>query len=403
MQRNIIMRAVPLALVLALSAAPCAAQQEYTHSIPGNTQLRTSTFSLWVPARPDSASLRGVLAVSDYESGREIYDDQRFRDWATQRGFVLLRYDMRNRNPTLFLAKEQAAVDRLFQEVLPHFATAAARPELAHLNVSYTGLSQAGWQAVALADLAPHRTIATLPIHDSTGERAPQQASVTTGLAVPSLHLVGRNDNVNMGSLANGNTYAQTIINFVAARRTAGALTAFTIQPNTGHTQWEGNEPHGVAIMIDWLSAVVDLRVASDPTLPPVPLSDTDGWATQVSITFGASLPWVTATSAQIQGFASVPLADRPTQFWLPSYGFATQWHQYTLSGLHIPYTPGCSTPPPGPDVNQDCRFDLDDLYEVTTTPVDVNRDAVADPTDISILRDWLRRNEHADLLRGRN
>lgn len=375
-----------------------AAQQEYQHQIAGTPALRPSTFSLWMPERPTFSPFRGVLAVSDYEAGREIYDDPRFRGWALDAGFALLRFNMRNRNATLNLAKEQAAVDRLFIEALPHFATVSGRPEIAAVGVIYTGLSQAGWQAIAFADLAPERAIATLPIHDSTGDRAPQQGSILTGLGVPSLHLVGRNDNVNQGTLAAGNTYAQTIVSFVTARRAAGALVGHAIQPDTGHTQWEGNEPDGVPLMLDWLTAVVGLRVPPDPTLPLITLTGDAGWSGSLSVSFNASSPWITATAARIAPLCSVAMGDRLSTLWLPSYGFATQWHTYATSGRYEPYGPACPIGPIGPDVNGDCAFTVDDLYAATQTPADIDRDGTPSVQDSRLLECWLRRIEAAGL-----
>ncbi|MDX2146672.1 MAG: hypothetical protein SFZ23_04050 [Planctomycetota bacterium] len=380
----------------------CIGQQEYTHSIGSTPELRPSTFSLWIPDIPATTPVRGVLAISDYEAGREMYDDARFRAWASQSGFALLRFDLRSRDTTLNLAKTQPALNRLFNEAMPHFAGVALRSELASVNMIFTGLSQAGWQAVAFADLAPHRTIAVLPIHDSTGERVPQQALITTGLGVPALHLVGRNDNVNMGTLAAGTLYAQTIVNFVTTRRAAGGLVSYLIRPNTGHTQWEGNEPHGVPIMIDWLTAVVALRVAPDPAQPPIELSATDGWAGSLNVTFNASVPWITATSFSIAPFCALDQSTQPTRLWLPSYGFASQWHTYLLTGQYATFAPNCPTVPAGPDLNADCQFDVDDLYVMTQSPIDIDRDGVTSPEDTRALECWLRRSELTDMSSGR-
>lgn len=318
------------------------AQQEFTHTIAGTVDLRESTFSLWVPAEVASEGVRGVLAVSDWEAGAEIYDDQRFRDWAAGQRFALLRYSMRNRNATLVLARSQSAVDRLFDEALPHFAVSASLPLLDEVGVVFTGLSQAGWQSVALADLAPDRVIAILPIHDSTGDRAPEQARVTTGLGVPALHLIGERDNVNMGSIALGNTYPQTISGFVIERRAAGGLVAMAIQPDTGHTAWEGNEPHSVSLMLDWLSAVVALRVPADPASTLVDLSDADGWSGRLGLTFSGVAPWVTVSEASVQSFASVLPEEAPQRLWLPGYPFASQWLTYAQTGQYAPPSADC-------------------------------------------------------------
>ncbi len=330
-----------------------------------------------------------------------MYDDARFRQWATQSGFALLRFDLRNRDATLNLAKTQPALNRLFDEAMPHFAGVASRAELANVNMIFTGLSQAGWQAVAFADLAPHRTIAVLPIHDSTGERVPQQALVTTGLGVPALHLVGRNDNVNMGTLAAGTLYAQSIVTFVTARRAAGGLVSYLIRPDTGHTQWEGNEPHGVPIMIDWLSAVVALRVPPDPAKSPIALSDEVGWAGNLNVTFNASVPWITAISFSIAPFCALDPSSHSTRLWLPGYGFASQWHAYLLTGQYAPHAPECPTAPVGPDVNGDCLFNVDDLYTVVQSPTDIDRDGVVTTEDSLAVECWLRRGEVADLSSG--
>jgi hypothetical protein len=384
------------------AACPCLGQQEYTHSIGSTPELRPSTFSLWIPALPAAGALRGVLAISDYESGRQIYDDARFREWAAQSRFALLRFDLRSRDATLNLAKTQPALNRLLNEAMPHFAGVSSRAELASVNMIFTGLWQAGWQAVAFADLAPERTIAVLPIHDSTGERAPQQALVTTGLGVPALHLVGRNDNVNMGSLADGTLYSQSIVTFVTSRRAAGGLVSYLIRPNTGHTQWEGNQPHGVPIMIDWLSAVVALRVPPNPGERPIALSANDGWAGSLSVTFNASVPWITANSFSIAPFVALDPSIHTTRLWLPSSGFAMQWHAYLATGQYVPYAPGCPSSPAGPDVNGDCRFDIENPYAITLNPTDIDRDGAIMPEDARAVEYWLRRGEVVDMSMGR-
>ena len=387
--------------LMAVAACPCSGQQEFSHSIASTPELRPSTFSLWIPEMPAASPIRGVLAVSDYESGREVYDDARFRAWATQMGFAILRFSLRNRDSTLNLAKTQPALDRLFHEAMPHFAVASSRPELISVGMIFTGLSQAGWQAVAFADLAPNRTIAVLPIHDSTGERVPEQALVATGLGVPALHLVGRNDNVNMGTLAAGTLYAQSIVTFVTTKRAAGGLVSYLIRPNTGHTQWQGNEPHGVPIMIDWLTAVVALRVPPDPSQPPIALSAHDGWAGTLNVTFNASVPWITANSFSIAPFCALDPATHPTRLWLPSYGFATQWHTYLLTGQYASFGSACTTAPLGPDLNGDCQFNVDDLYALTQSPTDIDRDGMITPEDTRAVECWLRRGEAADLSSG--
>jgi hypothetical protein len=61
----------------AVAVRPCCGQQEFSHSSGSTPELRASTFSLWIPAMPAASTVRGVLAVGDYESGREMVRGKR--------------------------------------------------------------------------------------------------------------------------------------------------------------------------------------------------------------------------------------------------------------------------------------------------------------------------------------
>lgn len=59
---------------------------------------------------------------------------------------------------------------------------------------------------------------------------------------------------------------------------------------------------------------------------------------------------------------------------------------------------PGCNNA----DRNCDQRIDIEDLYAMNQSPVDLNGDGVADSGDASALELFLRKNEIADMTSGR-
>lgn len=329
-----------LGSLLALARAAVAAEWTFTAPAGIPSEIRNnSTFELFIPdTLPTNQPVRGLLAVFNYEGGAEMYLDARVRDWAARENLGILRHRIRNLDPQLNVAKTQGAVDILFDTALPELAGLSGRPEVAHSSVIWSGLSQAGWASVELANLAESRTIAALPIHESTGDRNPALGASLAGLTIPTLHVIGEDDNVNQGTLAENSLYAQTIIKFAKARRANGGLNAIAIQRNTGHTDWDGGTPSDMSFMLDWMSVVVDARVPSViPTTAPYTLSTLDessGFLGAMDLTFNQGSPFVSVNSASIEPYSPVGALDK---WWLPNEAIGSAWRDYNATGTYAP------------------------------------------------------------------
>lgn len=329
------------AVVVAAVAAP-ALGGEWSLSVPTGVpgEIRpNSMYELFIPdSIPSNQPVRGLLAVFNYEGGAEMYTDPRIREWAARENLGIVRHLVRNTNSMLTVAKTQGAVDQMFNTALPTLAASSGRPEVAHTSLIWTGLSQAGWGSIALGNLSPTRTLAVLPIHDSTGDRDPALGDSLQGLSIPTLHLLGTNDNVNQGLLATGNLYAQTIVGLADRRRGNGALTSIAIQRNTGHTQWDGRNDTDLNFMLDWVSTVVDLRVPSviptDVPYVPATLAESSGTLGTLGLAFNQGTPFVSVTSASVESYAPVGARDK---WWLPTDAFGTAWQQYNSTGTYAP------------------------------------------------------------------
>lgn len=332
-----------LVLTLAL-AAPAVRGQEYiyTHA-PGLSDIRpNSTFELWVSdQQPAGQPVRGLVAIFNYEGQAAMYTDPRFRAWAARENLGLLRHRMRNYDNQFTIAKTPSAANLLIGTALPALAAQSGRPEIADAGLIWTGLSQGGWASVALGNFSESRTIAVLPVHDSTGARDPSLATSTLGLTIPTLHLLGERDNVNGGTLAAGDLYAQTIVGHATQRRALGSLSAIAVQRDAGHTQWGGPPQNGdtdVNFMQSWMETVVDLRVPEVIT-PGTPyalatLTDPSGRLGTLDLQYGDGNPFVQVTGGAIGPYDTVnPLQ----QWWLPNADIGQYWRDYNVTGVPEP------------------------------------------------------------------
>ncbi len=158
------------------------------------------------------------------------------------------------------------------------------------------------------------------------------------GLNLPTLHVIGEDDNVNAGSLAGGDLYPLTIKDLAERRRANGGLTAIAVQRDTGHTRWDGRTPFDLSFMLDWMSAVADKRVPQS-IVPGTPYSlnsidEQSGYLGELDLLFADSPPFITVTSATVGPFAQ---PDARQKWWLPDEAIATAWRDYNATGAYAP------------------------------------------------------------------
>lgn len=331
--------AVAVAVAVGCGMSARAGEWSFTvaNGVPGQIG-QNSLYELFLPDTPPKpAPLRGLLAVFNYEGGAQMYSDPRVRSWAARENLGIIRHRVRNTDSQLTIAKTQPAVDMMFGQALPALAAACGRPEVADASLIWSGLSQAGWAAVELANLSPGRTLAVLPIHDSAGARDPGLAGSLDGLGVPTLHVIGASDNVNGGTLASGTLYAQTIMGFAQTRRANGALNAVVVQRNAGHTHWAGRTDTDLSFMLDWAAAAVDRQVpeSGSGTVPArlFPISEESGFLGSLGVSFAQSNPFIRVTSATAEAYEA---AGARGKWWLPTSSIGEAWQDYNLSGAYV-------------------------------------------------------------------
>lgn len=280
--------------------------------------LRRAEFSIWLPASiDDNQPIRGVLGVSDYEAGGTLYEDPAWRRLAEQLHCAILKYDLERPAPKHKLAKDQAAADAIVKATR-HFAEQTGRPELAHAPLVLTGLSQGGWQAVALANRMPQRVAAIVSYHEATPTRAPEEGRNPAGFGVPMLHVMG------------GKCFlTPQIYPWVLESRAKGALKTVILQPGVPHHKM--GDQGMVAI---WLADVFNQRVPQTNTPgQPIRLADlpADGGPRgSLVIEFAEDAKKGTRiTEARLleQG------ATDQTSIWLPSDTVAQAWLTYSRTG----------------------------------------------------------------------
>ena len=207
--------------------------------------IAKAEFALWLPeSLPVDRPVRGVLGTSDYEGGRRLHDDPAWRALACELSFVCLRYRVEMRTDFHKVCKDERA-EKLLHEALADFARQCERPEIEHSGLVLTGLSQAGWQATALAARMSRRVIATVAFHEATPIHQHDLCQVEAGHTVPQLHVMG------------GRCFLTPYIQpWALEARQQGALWTTCLQANTPHAK-----VGDLSFVRLWLKEVVALRV----------------------------------------------------------------------------------------------------------------------------------------------
>jgi hypothetical protein len=226
---------------------------EWTFSpAPTPAGLTEARVRLFVPDTllHSGQALRAVVAASDYQAGREVYVDSAWRAFAEREQCALLLHALGQDHPRFKLAKGETAVAAL-EDALQHFAGVARRPELARVPWVLVGLSQSAWQAHALANLRPERTLALIPFHASTSPHAPETYAHPGTQDVPTLLVMAAEE-----------TFPIEMLSFAQKGATSGRPWTYFLQLRVPHHQLGPPD-----FPLRWLGAVLAQRLAPDGTL----------------------------------------------------------------------------------------------------------------------------------------
>lgn len=313
MRRSATTALLPRLLLALLGAAPVsgrAAEFEFTVA-PPPPGLAAARFRLHVPdeVAGSPTPLRAVLAFADYEAGRELFTIPAWRAFAARERCGLLLHTLGQDHPRFKLAKGEAAVAAL-EAALAYFATAAARPELAHAPWVLAGLSQSAWQAHAFGNLRPARTLALLLFHASTSPHAPEEY----------LH-PGTQDVPALLAMAGDEAFPIEMLSFARTGAQRGRPWTYLLQPGVPHHRLGQPE-----FPLHWLGAVLAQRLAPDGTLRRI--DPATGWRAD----YGEYSPQPNrrrAARAEVFPAGGVPAEPaRGAVLWLPDEATARAWRE---------------------------------------------------------------------------
>lgn len=300
-----------LLLALAGAVALPAGAAEFVQAAPPPPGLTAADFRLHVPDDIPAAStpLRAVLAVADYEAGRQLFSLPEWRAFAARERCALLLHALGQEHQRFKLAKGEPAVAAL-EAALAHFAVAAARPELARVPWVLCGLSQSAWQAHAFANLRPARTLALLLFHASTSPHAPEEY----------LH-PGTQDVPALLAMAGDETFPVELLAFARSGALRGRPWTYLLEPGVPHHRL--GPP---AFPQQWLAAVIALRLAPDGTLRH--LESAAGWRADYA-EYSPAPDRRRAARAEIFPPGATPAGRRgEALLWLPGEATARAWRE---------------------------------------------------------------------------
>jgi len=263
-----------------------------------------------------------------------------FRDGATDAAKLFRQFAYDNHIIITGGVRLQARSDdpgyrRLFNERiqpgLEALATELGHPELSSLNIITIGCSGDGARAQALTYGVPERAIGTVSYHGEspfevwTDEpKTPQ----TRKWQIPFIHPAGGNDELRIPK--------QEILTRAVRRDAEGTMTR-VLQPAHGHCQYDVET--GQVFIVEWLQAVLDLRLDAQGKLRPI--DKTKSWYGKYTVRQNApgGAPWGGGTqfsAPEIHPYADVSqnLGD---YIWLPSEKVAALWLAYTRDGVLPP------------------------------------------------------------------
>lgn len=314
--------------LIVIGSVSSGAEQEMTWSPPSLPEgYRQVEFNLWIPpALNKDTPLRGVLCATSYADGKNLYTDIAWRKLAEDERCACMLYKLQTKEKKLRLGKDKVAANLILAS-LDAFAKESGHPELTTAGVVLTGLSQGGWQAVAIANRIPNRVIAVVAIHEATPApgRGPDENTNPEGWSIPQMHVMG------------GKCFLTPLIQpWVLDARKHGALWTTYLQPDQGHAKMGD-----LSLALLWIKRVINLRLPLSDAKSEAPalktLSEEDGWIGTLTLNSeikqqreGAGErppPAITTVStASVNAFSQ---ALRGTGLWLPGKDFAEVWLEY--------------------------------------------------------------------------
>jgi hypothetical protein len=294
-------------LVTLLAASPLAPRA--IAAAPAEL-IEFGDFALYIPA--DAPDVRGILLILGGPDTRAFLSDGSFnapvpeleaslhvlgrelRALATDHGLAMLGTSRYGPDP---LPNEPRS-DVLIFEAIEEAARVSGRPELAIAPLFVYGISGGTPQAVGFTA----RNFARVGALLLKVPAPPERLSHAEALAVPTFMI-----------LAEGDTIAdnQAVIAAFKSNRLAGGRWAVALQPGVPH---HSMTPGNRAISVNWLRAVVELRLGAAAQDPLRDVPESSGWLGHPDI--------------GVSNWTDYP-AERRAANWFPSQATAEEWWDF--------------------------------------------------------------------------
>jgi dienelactone hydrolase len=274
----------------------------------------TAKFKLLIPG--GVTFVRGVIGVSDYFRGANIYGAQLgYRKLAKKLEFAVLKYYL-GKAPGM-LKKER------YNDVvsaLDYFSVQTGHRELKYSKLVLTGLSYGGRQACLFALHNPSRCIAIIVLHGAFNKKYGGSLDFNgAAREIPALFPIARFDEIT------GDSAYHEAMN----QRKKNAPWAAYIDPNTSHEEVKNQ---GLNIM--WLEAAVERRlpghIPAEGDFQLHPIQQENGWLGFLEYDLKNNKSIV--TKVEIYPYGKYPY-DRSQAHWLPNRQVAGAWLERNLEG----------------------------------------------------------------------
>lgn len=288
--------------------------------------LEFGDFALYVPA--SVPTVRGILLVLGGPDSRAFLSDGSFgaplpeleaslhvlgqdlRTLAAEHGLALLGTSRRGQDAIPNLLQS----DELIFEAIAEAARVSGRRELASAPIFVYGISGGTMQAGGFTARNPERVGALL----LKVPGPPERLSSAAALAVPTYLILAESD-----AIADN----EAVVAVFESNRRAGGLWAVAMEPGAAH---HSLTPSHRALTVNWLRAIVELRLGASVQDPLRDVPESAGWLGHPE--FGVS-DWA--------GYDG----DRRAANWFPSRATAEDWWEF-VSGIRAHSTNSAPEPP---------------------------------------------------------
>ena len=258
-------------------------------------------YALYVPADVDT--IRGLIVVLGGHDTRWIATNsptepvppslwhlgQSLRNLPSGHGLAIL-------GTSLVAMSNDSSSDEILQNAVRAAASSSGHPEIATVPLFLYGMSTGGPEASGFAARNPER-VAGLFLNAPLGVSAVRTGK---GLGVPTFVALAELDAlVNNAALTTA----------FEANRAAGALWALAVEAAVSHDELSVAQH---LLTIDWINAIVELRLPTDRSDPLREMAEASGWLGNRAT--GQAAPWATYAD------------DRALASWLPSQTMAEKW-----------------------------------------------------------------------------